>query len=127
MNLEQLREQFLNPADEFGPIPFWFWNDHLTEEEITRQIQDFKAKGVNGFVIHPRIGIPKEIEYLSDRFMELVACAVEAAEKLGMQVILYDEECIPPVPPTARLSPLIPGLQPRPSTAGVCCFRPSGT
>ncbi|MDI9420008.1 MAG: glycosyl hydrolase [Bacillota bacterium] len=95
MNLEQLREQFLNPADEFGPIPFWFWNDHLTEEEITRQIQDFKAKGVNGFVIHPRIGIPKEIEYLSDRFMELVACAVEAAEKLGMQVILYDEGMYP--------------------------------
>ncbi|HHX02101.1 MAG TPA: hypothetical protein GX739_05440 [Firmicutes bacterium] len=95
MSLEQLRKQFLSPADEFSPIPFWFWNDYLTEEEIVRQINDFKAKGVNGFVIHPRIGIPKEIAYLSDRFMELVTCAVETAEKLGMQVILYDEGMYP--------------------------------
>ncbi len=95
MSLEKLRRQFLNPADEFSPIPFWFWNDHLTETEIIRQIRDFKDKGVNGFVIHPRIGIPPEIEYLSSRFMELVVCAVETAEQLGMKVILYDEGMYP--------------------------------
>ena len=95
MSLEQLRKQFLEPADEFTPIPFWFWNAHLTEAEIVRQIHDFKAKGVNGFVIHPRIGIPKEIEYLSDQFMGLAACAVETAAQLGMKVILYDEGMYP--------------------------------
>lgn len=95
MTLDQLRTQFYEPADEFSPLPFWFWNDHLTESEITRQIHDFKDKGVMGFIIHPRIGIPHEIEYLSDRFMELVRCAVETAAELGMKVILYDEAMYP--------------------------------
>lgn len=93
--LNELREQFYKPGDEYTPIPFWFWNDALHEAEIRRQIHDFKEKGVMGFVIHPRIGIPKEITYLSDRFMELVRFAVEEAACLGMKVVLYDEAMYP--------------------------------
>ncbi|WP_318246238.1 glycosyl hydrolase [Bacillus sp. PS06] len=90
-----LQQTFLNPPEEFTPIPFWFWNDHLTKEEITRQIHDFHSKGVTGFVLHPRIGIPEEIVYLSDDFMELVLTAVEEAKRLEMSVILYDEAMYP--------------------------------
>lgn len=90
-----LKKNFLEPDDEFTPIPFWFWNDFLDKAEIKRQITDFYDKGVMGFVIHPRIGIPKDIEYLSDRFMDYVEYAVELAANLGMQVILYDEGMYP--------------------------------
>ena len=48
-----------------------------------------------GFVIHPRIGIPEDIEYLSDKFMHLVKFAVSEAALLGMKVILYDEGMYP--------------------------------
>lgn len=90
-----LKESFLNPDNEFTPIPFWFWNDSLSKAEIKRQINDFSSKGVMGFVIHPRIGLPKDIEYLSDRYMEYVKYAVEQAAKLQMRVILYDEGMYP--------------------------------
>lgn len=93
--IHKLRENFLNPQNEYTPIPFWFWNDNLEEGEIKRQIRDFKSKGVMGFVIHPRIGIPKEIEYLSDKFMELVKFAVKEAHENGMTVVLYDEAMYP--------------------------------
>ncbi|OAS88034.1 glycosyl hydrolase [Metabacillus litoralis] len=93
--MSALRQQFLHPPEEFTPIPFWFWNDSLTKEEIIRQINDFYDKGVMGFVLHPRIGIPEEIVYLSDYFMELVQTAVEEAKQLGMLVILYDEAMYP--------------------------------
>lgn len=93
--IHSLKKQFINPPDEFTPIPFWFWNDHLTKEEIIRQIHDFKEKGVMGFVLHPRIGIPKDIIYLSDDFMELIEVAVYEADQLGMSVILYDEAMYP--------------------------------
>ncbi len=90
-----LHQQFLNPPEEFTPIPFWFWNDRLTKEEIIRQINDFYDKGVTGFVLHPRIGIPEEIVYLSDSYFEFVHTAVEEAKRLGMLVILYDEAMYP--------------------------------
>ena len=32
--LENLKKEFLQPSEEFSPIPFWFWNDYLTEEEL---------------------------------------------------------------------------------------------
>lgn len=95
MAIQQAREAFTHPSDEFTPIPFWFWNDELTEEELRRQIHDFHDKGVAGFVIHPRKGLPKTIPYLGERFMHFVRFAVEEAAKLGMRVILYDEAMYP--------------------------------
>ena len=94
-SMEQLRAAFQQPADEYSPFPFWFWNDELTEEEIARQIEDFYAHGVAGFVIHPRKGLPRTIEYLSDRYMHFVKFAVEKAASMGMEVILYDEAMYP--------------------------------
>ncbi len=93
--MEKLKAEFYQPAAEFGPLPFWFWNDALDEAEISRQIRDFHAKGVSGWVLHPRIGIPKDIPYLSDRFMSLVKHAVLEAASCGMKVVLYDEGMYP--------------------------------
>lgn len=95
MPLPSLRETFLHPGDEYSPMPFWFWNDELTEEELRRQIHDFRDKGVAGFVIHPRKGLPTTIPYLGERFMHFVRFAVEEAASLGMRVILYDEAMYP--------------------------------
>ena len=92
---ESLKRQFTEPPAEFSPIPFWFWNDDLSREEIVRQIRDFHAHEVHGFVIHPRMGLPRAMPYLSDAYMELVEAAVAEAAGLGMRVILYDEGMYP--------------------------------
>lgn len=93
--LETYRRQFLEPDDDYSPMPFWFWNDRLEETEIVRQIRDFRSKGIAGFVIHPRLGLSEAIPYLSDAYMDLVEAAVKEAERLGMKVILYDEAMYP--------------------------------
>ncbi|WP_105617824.1 glycosylhydrolase-like jelly roll fold domain-containing protein [Vallitalea okinawensis] len=94
-SLENIKANFLDPNPEYTPIPFWFWNDALDQDEIRRQVMDFHEKGVNGFVIHPRIGMPKSIEYLSDTFMTYVDCAIKEAKRLDMKVVLYDEGMYP--------------------------------
>ena len=76
-------------------MPFWFWNDQLDENTIIGQIREMNEKGVNGFVIHPRIGIPREIPYMSEKFLSYVKCAVKEADRLGMKVVLYDEGMYP--------------------------------
>ncbi len=95
MSYEKLLGEYLSPAEEFSPMPFWFWNDALTEKEITRQIDDFRAHGVMGFVIHPRKGLPGSISYLSDTYMHYVRHAVDEAARRGMRVVLYDEAMYP--------------------------------
>ncbi len=91
----ELIDKFRNPGKEFSPMPFWFWNDIITEKEIKRQMTDFCEKGVHGFVLHPRMGLSKETGYLTGRFLALVAYTVELAQEMGMKVVLYDEAMYP--------------------------------
>lgn len=92
---KQFLQQILDPPAEYSMMPFWFLNDDLEEAELARQLQDFKAKGVYGVVLHPRMGVPEKLHYLSDRFMELMVFIVKTAAKLGMHIILYDEGMYP--------------------------------
>ena len=95
MSMAQARQAFVQPGDEYTPIPFWFWNDELTEAELARQIHDFHDKGVAGFVIHPRKGLPRSIPYMSEKYLGFVRFAVEEAARLNMRVVLYDEAMYP--------------------------------
>ncbi|MHB8902673.1 MAG: hypothetical protein ACYC6Y_28270, partial [Thermoguttaceae bacterium] len=87
--------EFKDPPREFSVMPFWFWNDDLRDEEIVRQIADFEAHGVYGFVIHPRIGLPRDIGWLSPRMIHAMHVAVDEAVRRKMYVILYDEGMYP--------------------------------
>ena len=93
--LDDLIREFESPSAEFSPLPFWFWNDTLTEEEIARQMHAFKGKGVDGFVIHPRLGLDPEIPYMGERWLHFVRYAVSLAKELDMKVMLYDEAMYP--------------------------------
>ena len=94
-DLRRLISEFENPPSEFSPMPFWFWNDTLTEEEIARQMRAFKEKGVDGFVIHPRLGLDPEIPYMGERWLSFVRYAVALAKEMSMKVMLYDEAMYP--------------------------------
>ena len=86
---------WLQPSPEFSLAPFWFWNDALSEKEIARQLDDFKAHGVYGFVIHPRAGLPRDIGWMSEPMIRFMRFAIEQAAKRDMWVVLYDEGMYP--------------------------------
>jgi hypothetical protein len=72
-----------------GFYPFWFWNADLSPDEIRWQIGEMAAQGIRGFFVHSRQGLRQP--YLSESFLQMVDAAVEAAEKHGLLVHLYDE------------------------------------
>lgn len=74
---------------KLGMQPFWFWNGDMRKEEIVSQIKEMKAKGIPGFMIHPRQGM--EVPYMSEAFFDRVRAAVQAAKENDMEVWLYDE------------------------------------
>ena len=93
--LTRLLAQLQNPPEEFTPVPFWFFNDRPDEEKIAQELKDYKQKGVDAFVLHPRIGIPEDVPYLSDAYFQAVRFIVKCADSLGMKVVLYDEGMYP--------------------------------
>lgn len=86
---------WVNPPREFSQAPFWFWNDMLSEKEIIRQLDDFRAHGVYGVVIHPRAGLPRSIGWMSDNMIHFMRVAIEEAARRDMWVVLYDEGMYP--------------------------------
>lgn len=90
-----LPAEFIDPPREFTLLPFWFWNDELTEAELLRQIADFQAHDVHGFVIHPRVGLPSHQGWMSPELLGFMRLAVEEAVRRGMRVVLYDEGMYP--------------------------------
>ena len=88
-------KEFAEPAKEFSLMPFWFMNDELKEEELVRQISDFEAHGIYGFVIHPRIGLPRDTGWMSDKMLGFMKLIVAEAHKREMHVVLYDDGMYP--------------------------------
>lgn len=91
----ELVREILQPDAEFTPIPFWFFNDAFDEGKVRGQLMDYVEKGVNGIVLHPRIGVPREMPYLSAEYFRAVRYIVGTAAELGMKVVLYDEGMYP--------------------------------
>ena len=91
----ELLAEWQHPPAEFSFAPFWFWNDELQASEIIRQLADFQAHGVDAFVIHPRVGLPRHQGWMSQALLDMMRLAIEQAEARGMWVILYDEGMYP--------------------------------
>jgi hypothetical protein len=90
-----LFDTFVNAPREYTLIPFWLLNDELSEEELKRQIDDFEAHGVYGFIPHARMGLPESIGFMSEAWLRFTKVCVDYAAQKRMYVILYDEGMYP--------------------------------
>ena len=89
-------ETFKNPPLRVYPKPLWFWNNTpVTADVIVRQMQEFRDDcGYGGFGILP-FGKNFKPEYLSEEYFKVYRAAIEKADKLGLQLSLYDEYGFP--------------------------------
>jgi hypothetical protein len=82
--------EFQNPPKQFRPSPFWSWNDDLKDEELIRQVIEFKEKGFGGYFMHSRGGL--RTKYLGKDWMKRIAACLKEGKKLDMESWLYDED-----------------------------------
>jgi len=89
----KLRNTFDQPPREYASAPLWVWNDRLTEEQIANTMRDLASQGVKQVFVHPRPGLMTP--YLSDEWFDLWRVALREAERLDMNVWIYDENSYP--------------------------------
>jgi hypothetical protein len=92
-DIRSLREMFVDPPREYASGPLWTWNDMLTEEQIVSTLEDLASQGVMQAFVHPRPGLMTP--YLSDDWFRLWKKALETAERLDMNIWIYDENSYP--------------------------------
>ena len=81
---------FSNPGNKYRGATFWAWNGKLNPQELRRQIRLMHEMGLGGFFMHARVGL--NTVYLSEEWFTCVNACIDEAEKLDMQVWLYDED-----------------------------------
>jgi len=86
----RLARLFADPPPEYAPTAFWFWNEPLDVKWLRWQVRELAAKGVRGFFIHGRNGIPRE-EYFAPIWWRGVRAVVEEGRRVGSCAWLYDE------------------------------------
>ncbi len=89
----KLRNSFAEPPRQFASAPLWVWNDLLTEQQIVDTLRDLAGQKVRQVFVHPRPGLMTP--YLSDDWFKLWKIALREAERLDMNVWIYDENSYP--------------------------------
>jgi hypothetical protein len=92
-DLATVKAAFAHPAKEYSTAPFWVWNDMLTDEELVTTLRAFADQNVRQVFVHPRPGLMTP--YLMPEWFRLWKVSLAEAEKLGMDVWIYDENSYP--------------------------------
>lgn len=90
---DPFQKEFRNPSAQYGTVPFFVWNEDITQEGIAQRMQDYKDAGCGGVIVHPRPGLITE--YLSEEWFELFRYTVEKGNELDLEVWIYDENSYP--------------------------------
>jgi len=93
VNSAKVKSLFKDPPRQYSSSPLWVWNDMLTEEQIISTMRDLAGQKVKQVFVHPRPGLMTP--YLSDDWFRLWKVAMRQAEKLDMNVWIYDENSYP--------------------------------
>ena len=88
-----LFQSFDNPPMSAKPSCFWWWFNSLVDQEgITRDLEEFKAKGMGGVTLvctgndYGVAPMPRGPVFLSPEWMKLFKYALDEADRLGLEV-----------------------------------------
>jgi hypothetical protein len=88
-----LKKLFADPPRQYSSAPLWVWNDMLTEDQVRGTLRDLAGQKVKQAFVHPRPGLMTP--YLSADWFRLWRAALDEAEKLDMNIWIYDENSYP--------------------------------
>lgn len=98
LRLQRVASEYENLVDDFWSLyisVFSHQEDMLFFYRYFDQPSTEPLASEEKVELRPRIGLPQEMGYLSEAFFQAIEWAVREAERLGMQVILYDEGMYP--------------------------------
>jgi len=92
-NSAAVKAVFADPPRQYASAPLWVWNDMLTEDQIRSTLRDLAGQKVKQAFVHPRPGLMTP--YLSADWFRLWKVALQEAERLDMNIWIYDENSYP--------------------------------
>ena len=111
-----VKAQFADPPRQYSSGPLWVWNDMLTDEQVKSTLNDLASQKVKQAFVHPRPGLMTP--YLSPEWFRLWKVALAEAERLDMNLWIYDENSYP----SGFAGGWVPELMPESRGRGLCVW-----
>ena len=100
---------FEEPADIYRGLDLWMVNDKLEDDEIIRQVEEFREKGLYSVIFRTYNGLISD--YPGPEFRSKLRVAVEAAKRCGLKIVLqagYMPSAFPGLPKSYALHRIVP-------------------
>ena len=100
---------FESPKDQYRGLDLWMVNDKLTDDEIERQVKEFREKGFYSVIFRTYNGLISD--YPGPNFKHKVRVAVEAAKECGLKIALqagFMPSAYPALPKEYALHRIVP-------------------
>lgn len=97
------------PEDKYRGLDLWMVNDKLEDEEIERQVKEFREKGLYSVIFRTYNGLISD--YPGPEFKHKIRVAIEAAKKCGLKIALqagYMPSAFPALPREFALRRIAP-------------------
>ena len=107
--VDELASNFQSPPVEYSLTFYWGWDGKITEEVIARDLDAFKARGVD--IVTLESGYGMGAPYLSPEWFALVKRTVESAKERNMRVWIVDEGKYPSGFAGGKFTTDAPGLR----------------
>lgn len=91
--MKSLLENAKKHQDSYRPLPFWSWNNKLSEDRLRNQVKEMKKQGLGGFFMHARVGL--KTPYMQKEWFQCVKSCIEEAKKYDIAPWGYDENGYP--------------------------------
>lgn len=82
--------EFSNPGPAYWPQAYWFWHHMPDAGEIVAQLQDLYDGGYRTVLVQCRLAFPRS-QYLNAEFLQRLELVANTAERLNMQLGIYDD------------------------------------
>ncbi len=86
---DEMATEFFRPPDSAKPWAYWVWlNGNVTQEGITKDLEEMKREGINGVLIFQAgdRGTPPGVEFLGAQWHEMFRHTLRECERLGISV-----------------------------------------
>ena len=90
VHTDELASGFAEPPNQAKPRVYWWWlNNLVSKEGITRDLEEFKAKGIGGVLLFAAGGgnpMPAGPSFLGPEWRELFKHALREADRLSIEI-----------------------------------------
>lgn len=92
---DNLTVRFVRPPDDAKPWIYWYWiNNHVSREGITRDLQSLANLGVGavflGNIYLDNVPVDGDVAMLSDEWRELTEFAIREGDRIGIDIGLFN-------------------------------------